>query len=211
MVLIGLTGGVASGKSTVSQVLKEEGAYVIDADRIARDLVTPDSPVSRELVQVFGKEILCQDGSIDRKRLAARVFSDPEERRLLNRILHPKIKEAVCYRIREVARTDPAAIVIVDAALLIDVGWHREVDKVIVVTSSTEQQIERMEKRDGLATAEARRILAAQMTQEERLKVADFVIPNEGSLEDTIKKTREVFDEIRKTSHDRRKRSVDRT
>jgi len=207
MLLVGLTGGIASGKSTVSQVLREEGAYVIDADQIGRDLVTPGSAVSHELIRVFGRNIQRQDGSIDRKGLAARVFSDSDERRVLNEILHPKIREVLCHRIREIGKNDPEAIVIIDAALLVDVGWHKEVDKVVVVTSRVEQQMERMEKRDGLETEAARRILAAQMAQEERLKAADFVIPNEGSLEETIKRTREVFDEIRKTSRHRRKKS----
>ncbi len=200
MLLIGLTGGVASGKSTVSRILQEEGAYIIDADQIARELVTPKSPVSQELAQAFGRDILQQDGSVDRKKLAARIFLNPEQRSLLNRILHPRIRETICQRVREVGKSDPGAIVIVDAALLIEVGWHQEVDEVIVVTSRTEQQIERLKKRDGLAPEQAQRILAAQMAQEEKLKVADFVIPNEGSLEETIRKTREIFDELKKTS-----------
>jgi dephospho-CoA kinase len=211
MRLIGLTGGVASGKSTVSRILQEEGAYVIDADQIARELVTPNSPVSQELVRVFGKDILQQDGFVDRKKLAARIFLDPEQRGLLNRILHPRIRETICRRIREVGKADPGAMVIVDAALLIEVGWHREVDDVIVVTSRAEQQIERLKERDGLAPEQAQRILAAQMAQEEKLTVADFVISNEGSLEETLRKTREVFDKLKKTSAGRTRKQSDQT
>jgi dephospho-CoA kinase len=211
MLLVGLTGGVASGKSTVSRILREEGAYIIDADQIAKELVTPDSPVSQELVRVFGRDILQQDGSVDRKKLAARIFLDPEQRNRLNGILHPRIRETICERVRRIVRSDPGAIVIVDAALLIEVGWHREVDEVIVVTSSAEQQIDRLGKRDGLAPEQAERILAAQMAQEEKVKVADFIISNEGALEETIRKTREVFDKLKKTAHGTTRKQMDHT
>jgi dephospho-CoA kinase len=198
MLIVGLTGGVASGKSIVSRILKEEGAYLIDADQIARELVEPRTPTWKELIKVFGKEILQKDGSIHRKKLAAKVFSDPEQRNLLNRILHPRIKKEMGRRVKAISQRDPEAIVIFDAPLLIETGDHREMDKVIVVTSTEEQQIERFMEREGMDQEEARRIMASQIPTEEKLKVAHFVIRNEGSLGETEKRTREVFQELKR-------------
>jgi dephospho-CoA kinase len=198
MLMVGLTGGVASGKSVVSQVLKEEGAYLIDADQIARELVQPRTPIWKELIKVFGKEILQKDGSIHRKKLAAKVFSDPEQRNLLNRILHPRIKKEMGRRLKAIGQKDPEAIVVIDAPLLIETGDHREMDKIIVVISTEEQQIERLKERRGVNREEARRIIASQIATEEKLKVAHFVIRNEGSLEETVRRAREVFQELKR-------------
>lgn len=196
--MVGLTGGVASGKSVVSQILKEEGAYLIDADQIARELVQPRTPTWKELIRVFGKEILQKDGSIHRKRLAAKVFSNPEQRDQLNRILHPRIKKEMGRRVKAIGQKDPEAIVVIDAPLLIETGDHREMDRVIVVLSTEEQQIERLKERQGMDQEEARRIIAAQIATEEKLKVAHFVIRNEGSLEETVRRAREVFQELKR-------------
>ena len=198
MLIVGLTGGVASGKSIVSRILKEEGAYLIDADQIARELVQPRTPTWKELIKVFGKEILQKDGSIHRKKLAAKVFSDPEQRNLLNRILHPRIKKEMGRRLKAIGQKDPEAIVVIDAPLLIETGNHREMDKVIVVISTEEQQIERLKERQGVNQEEAQRIIASQIATEEKLKVADFVIRNEGSLEETVRRARGVFQELKR-------------
>ena len=198
MLIVGLTGGVASGKSIVSRILKEEGAYLIDADQIARELVQPRTPTWKELIKVFGKEILQKDGSIHRKKLAAKVFSDPEQRNLLNRILHPRIKKEMGRRLKAIGQKDPEAIVVIDAPLLIETGDHREMDKIIVVISTEEQQIERLKARQGVNQEEAQRIIASQIATEEKLKVADFVIRNEGSLEETVRRARGVFQELKR-------------
>jgi dephospho-CoA kinase len=118
MLIVGLTGGVASGKSTISNILREEGAYLIDADQIARDLVRPYTPTWHELIKTFGEEILQPDGSIHRKKLAAIVFSSSEKRSLLNRILHPRIKEETQRRLKEIGQKDPEAVVVIDALLV---------------------------------------------------------------------------------------------
>jgi dephospho-CoA kinase len=204
MLIVGLTGGIASGKTVVSQILREEGAYIIDADQIARELVQPHTATWNELIKVFGKEILQEDGSVHRKRLAAQVFFDPEQRHLLNQILHPRIKTEMDRRVKEIGRKDPSAIVVIDAALLIELGTHREMDKVILVTSTEKQQIERLTERDGVGQEEAQRILSSQMSLEEKLKVADFVIRNEGSLEETKRRAKEVFQELKKLAFQRR-------
>lgn len=198
MLIVGLTGGVASGKSVVSRILKEEGAYLIDADQIARELVQPRTSAWEELVKVFGKEILHKNGSIHRKQLAAKVFSDPTQRDLLNRTLHPRIKEEMGRRLKAIGQKDPEAIVVIDAPLLVEMGNHREMDKVIVVISTEAQQIARLREREGMDQEEARRIMASQMATKEKVKVADFVIRNEGSLEETERRAREVFQELKR-------------
>ncbi len=198
MLIVGLTGGVASGKTAASQVLKEEGAYIIDADQIARELVRPHQPAWNELIRAFGKEILQEDGSLHRKKLADKVFADPKQRKRLNQILHPRIKEEMDRRTKEIGQKDPEAIVVIDAPLLVELGDHHEMDKLIVVTSTQTQQIERLKDRDGISPEEALRILSSQMPLGEKVKLADFVIGNEGSLEETKKRAREVFKELKK-------------
>jgi len=206
MLIVGLTGGVASGKTAISQVLKEEGAYIIDADQIARELVQPHKPAWNELIRAFGQEILREDGSIHRKKLAEKVFANPEQRKLLNQILHPRIREEMGRRAKEIGQKDPEAIVMIDAPLIVELGDHREMDKLIVVTSTQTQQIERLKDRDGTSPEEALRIVSSQMPLEEKLKFADFVIRNEGSLEETRKRTKEVFKELKKIVLQKNKR-----
>jgi len=198
MLIVGLTGGVASGKSVVSQVWKEEGGYLIDADRIARELVQPRAPAWKALVKAFGKEILQEDGSIHRKKLATRVFSNPVEKDLLNRILHPRIKREINRRIKGIGQKGPKAIVVIDAALLVETGYYLNVDKVVVVTSTKKQQIERLRRRDQMDQGMARGIIDSQISGEERIKVADIIIRNEGSRMQTERKAKEVFEELKK-------------
>jgi dephospho-CoA kinase len=203
MLIVGLTGGVASGKTAVSEVLREEGAYIIDADQIARELVQPHQPAWNKLVRTFGKEILQEDGSIDRKKLADRVFVDPSQRKLLNQILHPLITEEIDRRTREIGQKNPEAIVVIDAPLLIEVGYHRRVDRLMVVTSTQAEQVERLKARDGINYEEALRILSSQMPVEEKVKLADFVIRNEGSLAEVRERAKEVFRELKKIALER--------
>jgi dephospho-CoA kinase len=198
MLIVGLTGGVASGKSVVSQVWKEEGAYLIDADRIAREVVQPRTPAWKAVVKAFGKEILQEDGSIHRKKLATRVFSNPVERELLNRILHPRIKREIDRRIKGIGKKGPTAIVVIDAALLVETGYYRDVDKVVVVTSTKKQQIERLRRREQMPQKMARGIIDSQISGEKRIKVADIIIRNEGSRKKTERKAKEVFEELKK-------------
>jgi len=206
MLIVGLTGGVASGKTAVSRVLKEEGAYIIDADQIARELVQPRKPAWKEIIRAFGQEILQEDGSIHRKKLAGKVFADAKQRKLLNQMLHPRIRKEMDRRVKEIGQRDPEAIVVIDAPLLVELGNHRRMDKLIVVTSTRTQQLERLKDRDGANRGEALKIVSSQMPLEEKLKFADFVIRNEGSLEEMKRKAREVFKELRKIAHQIKKR-----
>jgi dephospho-CoA kinase len=197
MLIVGLTGGVASGKTVVSQVLREEGAYIIDADQIAKELVQPHQPAWNEIVKVFGEEILQEDGTIHRKKLADKVFADLKQRELLNQILHPRIREEMDRRTKEIGQKDPEAIVVIDAPLLVERGEHHEIDKLIVVTSTQTQQIKRLKDRDGISPEEALRMLSSQMPLEKKVELADFVIQNEGSLEETKKRAKEIFGELK--------------
>jgi len=198
MLVVGLTGGVASGKTAVSQVLREEGATILDADLIARELVEPHRPAWEELKRAFGDEVLNPDGSVQRKKLAAQIFSHPEKREVLNAILHPRIRDEINTRLRVIREKDPGAIVVIDAALLVESGDYQGMDGVIVVSASETQQVERLREREGLDEDAARQILASQTSVEERLRVADFVIRNEGSLEDTRRRAKEVFQALKK-------------
>jgi len=207
MLIVGLTGGVASGKSAVSRIWKEEGTYLIDADRIARELVQPQRPAWRAIIKAFGKEVLQRDGAIHRKRLAARVFSNPTERGSLNHILHPRIKKEIDRRLKGIGQRDPKAIVVIDAALLIETGYYRSVDQVVIVISKKKQQVERLKRREGMNQKQAQGIIDAQISSEERMKVADFVIRNEGSLEETEKKAKEVLQKLKRMALQRRRQA----
>ncbi len=209
MLIVGLTGGVASGKTTVARMFEKEGAYLIDADQIARDLVQPHRPAWKEILRAFGKEVLGKEGAIDRKRLADLAFSDPDQRSILNGILHPRIKREVGRRTRQIEREDPRAVVIFDAPLLVETGFHREVDRVVVVTSRETQQIERLKKRAGVSEEQTRRIISSQMVPEKKMEIADFVIRNEGSLETTRRRVREIFRELRRIALQKRQGMTD--
>ena len=198
MLIVGLTGGVASGKTAVSRVLKGEGAYIIDADQIARELVQPHKPAWDEIIKAFGREILQEDGSVHRKKLADKIFTDPEQRKVLNQILHPRIKEEIDRRAKEIAQKDSEAIVVIDAPLLIELGMHHKMDRLIVVTSTQTQQMERLKKRDGRSPEEALKLFSSQMLVEEKQKLADFVIRNVGSLEEMKKRAKGVFKELKR-------------
>ncbi|MEW5936053.1 MAG: dephospho-CoA kinase [Bacillota bacterium] len=179
--MVGLTGGIGCGKSTVASVLRELGARVVDADQVAREVLAPGSPVLGKVVERFGPRILRADGSLDRKRLADIVFGDPQALADLNAITHPPIVEMIRGRIEE-ARNEGVQVLVVDAPLLLEAGMEGMVDEVWVVTCTREQQIERLCRRTGLSPREAEARMRAQMPLEEKVRRADRVIPNEGSL-----------------------------
>ena len=173
---IGLTGGIASGKSTVARLFAERGVPVIDLDQVAREVVEPGQPALEEITQLFGPEVLDADGRLDRAALRARVFRDPAARRQLEALLHPLILDA---SVRQVAAAGGPYQVIV-APLLVEFGLAGWVDRVLVVDCPAELQLERLMARDGSDEELARSILAAQASREERLAAADDVITNDG-------------------------------
>ncbi len=189
--VLGVTGGIAAGKSAVTEVFRRLGAAVVSADEIAREVVRPGSPVLDELVQIFGPGILCGDGTLDRTAMASRVFADPEARRNLNRIIHPAIAALAGERLRALAAKVP--LVLYEAPLLYEVGAEERVDAVLVVRVDQKLQLQRLMARDGLTETEARSRVAAQMPQEEKVARADFVIDNSGPPEKTTAQVRNLF------------------
>lgn len=176
MKLVGLTGGVASGKSTVAKMLQRCGAVVIDADALARQAVEPGRPAWREIVKTFGKRILSSDRSIDRKALAAVVFSDRSKLRRLNAIVHPRVAREQRRRLRAIARKNPCAIVVYDVPLLFEAGLAHTVDAVVVVTADRTTQIARLRARNGLSKSEAIRRVRSQLPLAKKAELADYVL-----------------------------------
>ncbi len=196
MKVLGLTGNIASGKSTVARMLEGMGARIIDADQIAREVVEPEKPAWVDIVKKFGPGILSPDGTIDRQRLGEIVFGDESQRRLLMDITHPRIKEAVRERIEEY-REENAPVVVVEAALIVEKGGLREfLDGLIVVTADEESQIERLVKRSGHTREEALARIGSQMPAGEKALHADYLIDNSGTEEETEAEVKRLWEEI---------------
>ena len=193
MLRVGLTGGIASGKSVVSKMLHDLGAYVIDADKISRVVMRPETECWKKIVAAFGKGILQSDSSIDRKKLASIVYDNPEKRETLNHIVHPAIKQEIEDKLEMISSDSPSAIVIIEAALLVETRAYKEYDKLIVVYAPVELQIERMIKRDGISREEARKRIDAQWPINKKIEVADYPIRNAGSLDTLYRETTKVF------------------
>ncbi|GIH45923.1 dephospho-CoA kinase [Microbispora rosea] len=181
MLRVGLTGGIGSGKSEVSRRLAARGAVVVDADKIAREVVEPGTPGLAEIVEAFGEDILRPDGTLDRERLGAIVFADAEKLKVLNGIVHPKVGER-SERLQREAPDD--AVVVYDVPLLAENNLAPLYDVVIVVDTPDEVRLERLLRFRGMPEADARARIAAQASREDRLRIADIVIRNEGSLDD---------------------------
>jgi dephospho-CoA kinase len=183
MLRVGLTGSIGVGKSFVTSVFEELGCHVLDADQTAREVVMPDTPGLRALTDAFGEEILNTDGTLNRKRLGARIFTDQAERERLNHILHPFIIARQDEIMRGWEAEDPNGIGIIDAALMIESGGYKRFDKLIVVHCSPEVQLERLMLRDNLSRDEALRRINSQMPQEEKQKFADYLIDTSDGFE----------------------------
>ncbi|KUK10641.1 MAG: Dephospho-CoA kinase [Clostridia bacterium 41_269] len=195
MYVIGLTGGIASGKSLVSSILAELGAVVLDVDKVGHEIIKPNEPAYREIVEYFGRDILMDNGKIDRKKLGKMVFSDPKKLKVLNRITHYRIRERV-REILEKYKNDGVTVVVVEAALLFEMEMHEMVDEVWVVWANKKQQIERLIKRDGLTEEEAEKRIAAQLPPEQKVLRADRVIYNSGDVEDTKRQVAALWHEL---------------
>jgi dephospho-CoA kinase len=182
MLLVGLTGGLGAGKSTVARMLRERGAVVIDADELARRALDPGTPAYQQVCDLFGDEVVMPDGRLDRRAVAAQAFADEGKRRALESIVHPEVFRGLAETLERHRDTD--AVVVFDAALLVETGFHRESDVVVVVSAPLEDQVSRAKKERALTKEEARSRIAAQMSDEDRQAVADIVIRNDGSLED---------------------------
>jgi len=182
---IGLTGGIACGKSTVAEMFERRGALLVDADRIAREVVLPGSPVLGQIVDRFGQDVLLEDGSLNRKRLGEIVFNDEKARRDLNAIMHPAIRAIMRERMRNYESRFPDKLVVVDVPLLYESGLEPMFEEVVVVYVPREVQLRRLMARDSLSMEEAERRLKSQWPIEEKKRRADFVINNAGTIAET--------------------------
>src|SRR3954454_17372493 len=198
MLRVGLTGSIATGKSFVSSVLRDLGCLVIDADRTARDVVAPGSDGLAAVVRHFGTGILEPDGTLNRAKLGAMVFGDEAQRSALNAILHPLIIARQNEQLSEWEKIHPDGIAVVDAALLIESGSYRRFSKLIVVFCKPEVQLERLMVRDGLTRSEAELRIASQLSQEDKMRVADFTIDTSGSFAETKERTEVVYNQLKR-------------
>jgi dephospho-CoA kinase len=190
---VGLTGGVASGKSTVSAILAELGAVIIDADQLAREVVAPGTEGLAEVVAAFGEGVLTAEGELDRPAMGAIVFADPEKRRVLESIVHPRVRD----RAAEIeAAAPPGAVVVHDIPLLAETGQGNGFDAVVVVDVPAGVQVERMTGIRGMTREDAQARIGAQATREQRRAIATYVIENTGSLEDLRTEVERVLDEL---------------
>lgn len=197
MRLVGLTGGIASGKSTFAAALRARGVPVVDADALAREAVAPGSPALAEIARAFGPGVVAPDGTLDRRRMGALVFSDEEARRRLEAITHPAVRRAMA---EETARLSAQGhdLAFYDAPLLFEVGLERVLDAVVVVWAPPEVQRARLERRDGLAQAEAEARLGAQIPIDEKAARADFVVENVGPPGDLAPKAERLLADLRR-------------
>ncbi len=197
MLIVGLTGGIASGKSIAAKVFQDLGAHIIDADKIVHALLEPGQQAWEEVIEYFGPGIMFPDKTIDRRRLGEIVFNNAEKRLWLNQCLHPKVFAAYTACVKHLRTRDPDALIVFDAALLIETGYHKKMDMVVVVYADEEQQRERLTNRDGFSREQALARIRSQMPLCEKRKHADYVIRNTGTREETERQAREVFQKLK--------------
>jgi dephospho-CoA kinase len=207
MLHVGLTGGIACGKSTVAAMMRELGCVVIEADPLAHRMTEPGQPAYDEVINEFGRQICAADGRIDRARLAAVVFADRTQLELLDGIVHPRVIEALDRQLAELEHAQPEAVAVVEAALLIESGYHKRLDRLVVVWCRPEQQIERLvdaRAGRGMTREQAERRIAAQMPLEEKRRMADYQVDCSGSLEDTRRQVETLVAELKQLAAARR-------
>lgn len=196
MIIVGLTGGVASGKSTVARMLEGKGALVLDADRIAREVVLPGEEAWRELRDWLGPSIAGPQGDLDRRRLGELVFNDPIARQRLNAIVHPRVFEVFAARTAEIRRRDPDAVLIYDVPLLLETGMEGLVDLVVLVYVPAGIQLQRLQSRDDLTPEAALSRIGAQISLEEKRALADTIIDNSGTRDETLHRVAHLWGEL---------------
>ena len=197
MLRVGLTGGLASGKTFVGDALAQLGCYVIRADDLGHQVLLPGGEAYDAVVNEFGDQILEDEGMIDRRRLAALVFDNPEKLARLNSLVHPPVIRREREMEEDIARRDPRGIAVVEAAILVETGSYRSFDKLIVTVCTPEQQLERAMKRSSYTKEEVMTRLSRQLSLEEKIKVADYTIDTSGPKERTLEQVREVYESLR--------------
>lgn len=195
--LLGLTGGIASGKTTVANMLRDMGSHLIDFDILARQVVEPGKPAWKDIVDYFGRQVLRANEHLDRKKLSKTVFQDPGKRTRLERFTHPRIFEEFVDQATRIINEDPCAIIQAVMPLLIETNLVHLFHKIVVVYIPREKQIERLIRRDGITREEAAEILEAQLAIDEKVEYADFVIHNEGSINETEKEVKDLWKELK--------------
>lgn len=198
MLKVGLTGGIACGKSFVGEALAAYGCLLIHADELGHAVLARGGEAYSAVVQEFGKSVVTTEGAIDRRALAACVFGDPERLAKLNAIVHPPVLAREESLIADFAAVNPKGIAVVEAAILIETGSYKRFDKLILVTCTGDQQLERALRRDGALESDIRARISRQMPLDEKRKYADFVIDTSGDKEDTLRQTRAVYDALRR-------------
>lgn len=196
MIVVGLTGGLATGKSSVARLFQDFGAIVIDADVFAREAVEPGRPAWRDIVRVFGKKVLQSDRTLDRRTLGRIVFGNRAKLKQLGAIVHPRVAREQNRLTREIARKDPDAVIIYDAPVLIEAGAHKRVNKIIVVAADQATQIKRLCNRSHFSRAEALRRIRSQLPLAQKIKLADYVIDGTLSFEQTKNEVQRIYAEL---------------
>jgi dephospho-CoA kinase len=195
---VGLTGGIATGKSVVAEVFRQEGAFVLDTDSLGHELMEPGTPAYREIRERFGDGILDSTGRIDRRQLGDKVFSDERARLQLNAILHPRILAEAEQRVARFAQQNPGGIAVTQAALLAEAGAFGRFDRIVLTECDTATQVRRLRSRDGIGEEEALRRIGAQADAASRRRIAHLVLDTSGSLEETRARARQVFESLRR-------------
>lgn len=198
--MIGLTGGIASGKSTVTRFFRDRDIPVLDADLLGHQTYEPETDTFKAVVEAFGPELVAPDGTIDRKALGAKVFGKPDELKRLTDIVWPGIRRLASERLSEL-ETAGNSVAVLEAAVLFEAGWEDLVDETWVVTVEPDQAVERLRERNGLDESAARARIASQLSNEERSRRADLVIENNGSLEDLERRIQQAWDEFQQRLH----------
>ena len=197
MLRVGLTGGLACGKSFVGHALADLGCHLIEADKLGHEVMLPGAEAYQAIVLEFGPSILDDDGRVNRRKLSALVWDHPERLAKLNSFVHPAVRAREEQQMAAIAGKDPHAILVVEAAILVETGSYKNFDKLIVVTCTAEQQMERALHRGSYSKEEVRARLARQSPIEEKLRVADYVIDTSGSKENTLGQVRAVYEKLR--------------
>jgi len=196
MMIIGVTGSIGTGKTTVAEMFRRMGGVVIDADEISHRLIYPGRPAWKKIVSTFGRAILRRDYFIDRKVLAQKVFSDSRKLKKLSGIIHPLVYKAIREKVARIRRADPSALVVLDVPLLLETGGRKHVDRLVVVTAPRNVQLKRACDKFDITRSDALRRIKAQMPLKEKVKVADFVIDNGGSLISTERQARAIWKKL---------------
>jgi len=200
--LAGLTGGMGSGKSLAAEIFQELGAYLIDADEICRSLVEPEKPAWSDVVRLFGGQVLNKDGSLVRKKIAGIIFNDPDKKKAMENILHPRVFSEERRIYRDIREREKDALVIINAPLLIESGNYKKMDKVVVIYCDEEVQVRRIADKGVFSAEEARKRINNQMGLKEKLKFADYVLVNDSTVENFKKNVESRYQDLKKLARE---------